>query len=491
MNEILNLSIKELKNKLNKKEISVDEVLDASYKQMTKHKDLNMYVLETEEFARKQAKESQKRINEGNALLLDGVPVGVKDLYCVEKIRTTACSGILRNFVPEYTSTVAQKLFDNGGIMVGKTNMDDCAMGSANINSFFGKCYSPWKSKSEPNKLLTPGGSSGGSASAVATRSVFASLGSDTGGSVRQPAAFTGLTGIKPTYGRCSRYGMIAFASSLDQAGVFGKDVSDSAIILEAIMGHDQYDSTISYKEVPKLSNLTPGSIKGLKVGIPKEYVLEGISEEIKKMWEDTTAILKSLGAEIIDITLPHTKYALPVYYIVAPAEASSNLARYDGVRYGYRTEQKLSNIQELYMNTRAEGFGREVKRRIMVGTYVLSSEHISSYFNKAQQVRRLVANDFIAAFNNVDVILTPTAPSAAFGSDDIIDPVSMYLNDIFTIPASLAGLPCMSLPVTLNKDGLPLGMQLIANSYREDIMVSAALALEAAIKFNHKPENL
>jgi aspartyl-tRNA(Asn)/glutamyl-tRNA(Gln) amidotransferase subunit A len=409
-------------------------------------------------------------------------------LFCTKGVRTTSCSKILSNFVPTYESTVSGNVSSYGTIMLGKTNMDEFAMGSSNMTSYFGNVISPWKGMNGED--LTPGGSSGGSSAAVSSFMAMASLGSDTGGSVRQPAAFTGLVGVKPTYGRCSRYGMIAFASSLDQAGVFTRTVEDSALMLEAMMGFDPKDSTSLDAPVPELRSATTSSIKEMKIGVPYDLMKQkGISEEIITMWNDSIEILKAEGAEIIDISLPNSKYALPVYYVIAPAEASSNLSRYDGVRYGLRIEKESMNLDEMYELTRSEGFGNEVKRRIMIGTYVLSSGFIDAYYTKAQRVRRLIANDFKTAFANVEAILMPTAPTEAFALSVKQDnPVTMYLNDIFTIPSSLAGLPCMSVPAAMSKNNLPLGMQVITDKMDEYNMLKVAAAIEKNVKLNFTP---
>lgn len=490
MTKLTDLSIKEALNALKKGEFTAEELTKAHIVQASKHKELKVFVTETFDFAINQAKEADARIKSGSMKALDGIPMAVKDLFATKGIKTTSCSKILDNFVPTYESTVSSNLSRNGGIMLGKTNMDEFAMGSSNLTSFYGPVKNPWKRKSD-NADLVPGGSSGGSASAVASNIVMGALGSDTGGSIRQPAAFCGIVGMKPTYGRCSRYGMFAFASSLDQAGVFSKNVEDTAIMLEAIMGYDKKDSTSINKAIPSLQSLLNQNAKGLRVGIPKEYYAEGMSEEIAKIWQEGARILKEQGAEIIDISLPHTKYALPTYYIIAPAECSSNLARYDGVRYGLRIGEQNISLDEMYEMTRGEGFGREVKRRIMIGTYVLSAGYFDSYYTKAQKVRALIANDFTESFKKVDVILTPTAPSDAFAFNEKQDPITMYLNDVFTVPASLAGLPCISIPAGLSQKGLPLGLQLIGNLFKEDDVIKSASALEKGLNFNFKPDGI
>jgi len=407
----------------------------------------------------------------------------LRDLYCTKGVRTTAASQMLKDFIPPYESTVSQKLLDAGTISVGKVNLDEFAMGGSNTNSSFGPVENPWKSKTNPDKRLVSGGSSGGSAAAVAAGMAMGATGTDTGGSTRQPGSFCGIVGVKPTYGRCSRWGIIAFASSLDQAGVFARNVEDSALLLETISGFDAKDSTSAQQAVPDFSGLLKQDIKGLRVGIPKEYRVDGMPSEITAVWDKGTKLLKDAGAIIVDISLPHTKYAVPTYYIIAPSEASSNLARYDGVRYGMRVEGK--DLQETYDLTRAAGFGQEVKRRIMIGTYCLSSGYYDAYYTKAQKVRRLIANDFKSAFEHCDVILTPTAPSSAFAigeNDD--DPIKMYLGDVFTIPASLAGLPGISVPGGLDNQGLPLGLQIIGKAWDEVTMFKTAYALEQAVGF-------
>jgi aspartyl-tRNA(Asn)/glutamyl-tRNA(Gln) amidotransferase subunit A len=491
MSDLIDLTIVEAKKLLANKEISAVDLIKANIEQAKKTKELNAFIMPSFDSALAQAASAQQKIDAGNARSLEGIPVAIKDNYCTKGHLTTACSKMLYNFVSPYESTVTSKLFASGAIMIGKTNMDEFAMGSTNTNSLYGPCINPWKNKNDPIKNLVPGGSSGGSAVAVSSRSAMASLGSDTGGSVRQPAAFNGIVGVKPSYGRCSRYGMIAFASSLDQSGVFARSVADSALILENIMGHGEYDSTVAPNKVPKLSNISLGDIKGLKIGIPNEYLDDNLPEETKKYINQTINAFKQKGAEIKEVSLPHTKYALPVYYIIAPAEASSNLARYDGIRYGYRTAEKVNSIDELYEITRDEGFGDEVKRRIIIGSFVLSSSQFSSHFRKAQQIRTLVIKDFNRVFSDVDVLLTPTTPSAAFAVDAKLDPVQIYYNDIFTIPASLAGLPCISVPVGLDNNSLPIGLQLIANRFDEEMMYRTALHLEEIAQFNHKPTNI
>lgn len=479
MSDLINITIEEAVNGLKNKKFSAVELTRAHIAQMEKTRDLNAYIVETPEIALKQAEASDKKIAAGKAGLLEGIPIGVKDLYCTKGVHSQACSKILTGFKPEYESTVTTKMFAEGAVMIGKTNMDEFAMGSANITSCYGVVKNPW------NKQLVAGGSSGGSAAAVAASAGLGALGSDTGGSIRQPASFTGITGIKPTYGRCSRWGMIAFASSLDQAGPMAKTVKDNALMLESIVGHDPKDSTSLKLPIPNFSAACKGNVKGKKIGIPKEYRPDGMSEEITKLWDNGIEMLKKEGAEIVEISLPHTKYALPTYYIIAPAEASSNLARYDGVRYGLRVDG--SSLDEMYENTRAEGFGAEVKRRILIGTYVLSAGYYDAYYKKAQRVRYLIAEDFRKAFEKVDVILTPTTPTPAFKiGEKQEDPLTMYLNDLFTVAASLAGVPAMSLPVGLSKEGLPLSLQLIGGMLQEEKLFDVATALEKAAGFKY-----
>jgi aspartyl-tRNA(Asn)/glutamyl-tRNA(Gln) amidotransferase subunit A len=440
MKEITKLGLVETVNALKNKQFSALELTNEYIKNIESNRHLNAFVTDSFDLAIIAAKESDQRITSGRAGALEGVPLAIKDLFCTKNIRTTSCSKILENFIPPYESTVTQKLWNAGALMLGKTNMDEFAMGSANITSSFGPAINPYKRKNDETDLV-PGGSSGGSAVAVAANLCVAATGSDTGGSVRQPASFTNIVGVKPTYGRCSRYGMIAYASSLDQAAIFTKKVKDSALFLKTISGYDSKDSTSMKKEVPNFDALINSDIKGKKIGIPKEYRADGMNEDVTKLWEKGIAILKEKGAEIIDISLPHTKYAPAVYYIIASAECSSNLARYDGVRYGYRTKEQNLSLEEMYEKTRAEAFGEEVKRRILTGTYVLSAGYYDAYYKKAGQVRRLILEDFQNAFKKVDAILTPVTPTAAFPIDKSLaneDPVTMYLNDIFTIPASL-----------------------------------------------------
>ncbi|WP_298359424.1 Asp-tRNA(Asn)/Glu-tRNA(Gln) amidotransferase subunit GatA [uncultured Litoreibacter sp.] len=451
---------------------------------------LNAFVHNTPEIALEQAAAADARIAGGDAPSMCGVPLGIKDLFCTKGVASQAASDILKGFKPQYESTITQQLWDAGSVMLGKLNMDQFAMGSSNETSCYGDVVNPWKID---DRNLTPGGSSGGSASAVAADLCLAATGTDTGGSIRQPAAFVGITGLKPTYGRCSRWGVVAFASSLDQAGPMTKSVRDAAIMLEAMSGHDPKDSTSAELAVPDFEAALTGDIRGKKIGIPKEYRLDGMPQEIEDLWSQGIAMMKDAGAEIVDISLPHTKYALPAYYVVAPAEASSNLARYDGVRFGHRAGLSQGDgITEMYEKTRAEGFGPEVQRRVMIGTYVLSAGFYDAYYNRARKVRTLIKKDFEDVFaTGVDAILTPATPSAAFGLGEMADadPVQMYLNDVFTVTVNLAGLPGIAVPAGLDKQGLPLGLQLIGRPWEEADLLNHAYALEQAAGFVAKPE--
>lgn len=448
---------------------------------------LNAFVLVTAGKARDMARASDQRRARGAAGALEGAPLGVKDLFCTEGVRTTACSNILGEFTPPYESTVTAQLWRDGAVMLGKLNLDEFAMGSSNETSRFGPVANPWRARGS-NATLTPGGSSGGSAAAVAADLCFGATATDTGGSIRQPAAFTGTVGVKPTYGRCSRWGIVAFASSLDQAGPIAKTVEDAAILLGSMAGHDPKDSTSLPATVPDFRAACGRSVKGLKIGVPKEYRVEGMPGEIEALWAQGIAWLQAEGAEIRDISLPLTKYALPTYYIIAPAEASSNLARYDGMRYGARVDGK--SLTETYENTRAAGFGAEVQRRILIGAYVLSAGYYDAYYLRAQKVRARIAADFEEAFRAVDAILTPTAPSAAFAlGEKSGDPVQMYLNDVFTVTANLAGLPGISAPVALDAQGLPLGLQVIGRALDEETVFAVAAALERAAQFTARPQ--
>jgi aspartyl-tRNA(Asn)/glutamyl-tRNA(Gln) amidotransferase subunit A len=448
--------------------------------------DLNAFILATPEAALEMAAASDARLAGGKAGALEGIPLGIKDLFCTKGVQTTAASRILEGFRPPYESTVSRNLWDAGAVMLGKTNLDEFAMGSSNMTSAFGGVKNPWKRRDDDRDLV-PGGSSGGSAAAVAARIAMGATATDTGGSIRQPAAFCGVVGIKPTYGRCSRWGIVAFASSLDQAGPIARDVRDTAILLGAMAGHDPKDSTSVPRPVPDYEAALGRSLKGLRFGIPREYRLEGMPSEIERLWQQGIAWLRDAGAEPVDISLPHTKYALPTYYIVAPAEASSNLARYDGVRFGLRVPG--NSIEELYENTRAAGFGAEVRRRILIGTYVLSAGYYDAYYLKAQKVRALIAQDFTEAYAKCDVVLTPTAPSAAFAmGEKMDDPVAMYLNDVFTVTVNLAGLPGISVPAGLSHDGLPLGLQLIGRAFDEETLFAVSHVLERAAGFTARP---
>ena len=482
MAELTSFTIAQARDRLLRKEFSALELTEAHLASMDRNKDLNAFITTTPELARERAKASDERIAAGNAGPLEGIPLGIKDLFCTEGVMTTAASHILDGFTPPYESTVSQKLRDAGSVMLGKMNLDEFAMGSANITSYYGAVKNPWKAKGR-NVELVPGGSSGGSSAAVSGHLVMGATGTDTGGSIRQPAAFTGIVGVKPTYGRCSRWGVVAFASSLDQAGPMTRTVRDSAIMLKVMCGYDPKDSTSAQLDVPDFEAALSKGVKGLRIGIPKEYRPEGLNAEVDALWNKGIGWLQDAGATIVDISLPHTKYALPTYYIVAPAEASSNLARYDGVRFGLREEGK--SLDEMYAKTRAAGFGAEVKRRILIGTYVLSAGYYDAYYLKAQKVRALIAKDFTDAFEKCDAILTPTAPSAAFGiGEKMDDPVAMYLNDVFTVPASLAGIPGASVPAGLNSEGLPLGLQVLTKRWDEETMFSVCQVLEDAAKF-------
>ena len=484
MTELTKLTIAEALKGLKNKDFTSTELTEAYLKRMEEGRKYNAYVLETPEIALKQAKIADENYQKGLSRALEGVPLGIKDIFCTKGIRSTACSHILDNFVPEYESTVTQNLLNDGAVFLGKLNMDEFAMGGSNEKSYFKPVVNPW-SKDKP---LVPGGSSGGSAAAVAADMCAGATGTDTGGSIRQPAAFCGITGIKPTYGRCSRWGIIAFASSLDQAGPMTKDVRDAAVLLRSMAGFDKKDSTSANMPVPDFEKVLGQNIKGLKIGVPAEYRPEGLNGEVAAYWDKAAQMLAARGAEIVPISLPHTKYALPVYYIIAPAEASSNLARYDGVRFGLR--ENGEKLDDLYINTRSAGFGAEVKRRIMIGTYVLSAGYFDAYYVKAQKVRRLIKNDFDEAFKKCDLILAPTSPVSAFEIGDQSmneNPINMYLNDVFTVSVNLAGLPALSMPIGLDSKGLPLGMQLIGKAFDEETIFKAAYALEQDVNFVRK----
>ncbi|UWR67283.1 Asp-tRNA(Asn)/Glu-tRNA(Gln) amidotransferase subunit GatA [Phaeobacter inhibens] len=491
MTELNKLTLSDARDALRKGETTSVELTEACLKAIDAADALNAFVHKTPEIALERAKAADARIKAGDAPAMCGLPIGIKDLFCTKGVASQAASGILEGFKPEYESTVSQQLQDSGAVMLGKLNMDEFAMGSSNETSVYGNAVSPWR-RADDEAQLTPGGSSGGSASAVAADLCLAATGTDTGGSIRQPAAFTGITGIKPTYGRCSRWGVVAFASSLDQAGPMTKSVRDAAMMLEAMCGHDPKDSTSADLAVPNFEAMLTGDIKGKKIGIPREYRMDGMPGEIEKLWSEGAEMLRAAGAEIVDISLPHTKYALPAYYVIAPAEASSNLARYDGVRYGQRaTLEAGDGITEMYEKTRAAGFGHEVQRRVMVGTYVLSAGFYDAYYNRARKVRTLIKKDFEDVFaQGIDAILTPATPSAAFGLGEMIDadPVQMYLNDVFTVTVNLAGLPGISVPAGVDAQGLPLGLQLIGRPWEEGDLLNTAYALEEAAGFVAKP---
>ncbi|MGF9692578.1 Asp-tRNA(Asn)/Glu-tRNA(Gln) amidotransferase subunit GatA [Rhizobium sp. 0TCS1.26] len=490
MTELTSLTIAEARDKLKSREITAIELTESYLSAIdAANGALNTYVAVTGDRARDMAKASDARLADGKAGALEGIPLGVKDLFATRDVHTQACSHILDGFTPKYESTVTQNLWDAGAVMLGKLNMDEFAMGSSNESSYYGPAVNPWKAQGSDEKLV-PGGSSGGSAAAVAARLCAGATATDTGGSIRQPAAFTGTVGIKPTYGRCSRWGIVAYASSLDQAGPIARDVRDAAILLKSMASVDAKDTTSVDLPVPDYEASLGQSLKGMRIGIPKEYRIDGMPEEIETLWADGIAWLKDAGAEIVDISLPHTKYALPAYYIVAPAEASSNLARYDGVRYGLRVDGK--DIVDMYEKTRASGFGKEVQRRIMVGTYVLSAGYYDAYYLKAQKVRTLIKRDFEDAFHaGVDAILAPITPSSAFAIGDqelAADPVKMYLQDVFTITVNMAGLPGLSVPAGLDSRGLPLGLQLIGKPFEEETLFKTAHVIEqAAGKFTPK----
>jgi aspartyl-tRNA(Asn)/glutamyl-tRNA(Gln) amidotransferase subunit A len=489
MTDLNTLTLAAARDGLRKGEFTSSDLTESCLTQIQDAGKLNAFVHDTSEQAREQAKAADARIAAGDAPNMCGLPIGVKDVFATKGQPTQAASFILNGFKPEYESTITGKLFDAGAVMLGKLNMDEFAMGSSNENSVYGPAINPWKID---DRDLTPGGSSGGSAAAVAADLCLAATGTDTGGSIRQPAAFTGTVGIKPTYGRCSRWGVVAYASSLDQAGPMTKTVRDAAIMLEAMAGHDAKDSTSADLAVPDFEAMITGDIKGKKIGIPKEYRIDGIPDEIAKLWDDGAAMLRDAGAEVVDVTLPHTQYALPAYYVIAPAEASSNLARYDGVRYGHRAKiGEGDGIDDMYEKTRAEGFGREVQRRIMIGTYVLSAGFYDAYYNRARKVRTLIKRDFEQVFaTGVDAILAPTTPSAAFGIGEVTgkDPIEMYLNDVFTVTLNLAGLPGISVPTGLSSTGLPLGLQLIGRPWEEGDLLNIAHSLEQSAGFVSKP---
>ncbi|MEE3000253.1 MAG: Asp-tRNA(Asn)/Glu-tRNA(Gln) amidotransferase subunit GatA [Pseudomonadota bacterium] len=489
MTNLTDITLAEARDGLSEGDYSSVELTKAHIEAIEASRDLNSFITETPEIALERAKASDARRSGGNALSsMDGIPIAVKDLFCTEGVNTTAGSYILDGFRPPYESTVTQNLRDAGMVMLGKTNMDEFAMGSANITSYFGAVKNTWSI--DDGKDRVPGGSSGGSAAAVSGHLAIAATGSDTGGSIRQPASFSGIVGMKPTYGRCSRWGMVAFASSLDQAGPMTRTVQDAAIMLKFMAGYDAKDSTSVNQSVPDFESAMDGNIKGLRVGIPAEYRLDGLSKELDVLWKKGMDLLRKAGSELVEISLPHTKYALPTYYIVAPAEASSNLARYDGVRYGLRIPG--NSLDKMYENTRGAGFGEEVRRRIMIGTYVLSAGYYDAYYVKAMKVRNLILQDFQRAFESIDVMLTPTAPSAAFAiGERMDDPIQMYLNDVFTVPASLAGLPAISVPAGLSEEGLPLGLHLITKPFDEETLFQVSGVLETSLDFKVKPPSV
>lgn len=492
MTDITDLGIAQLRDGIRAGTFSAREVADAFIVKVSRAKALNAFIVETPDHAIAAAKGADAARAAGETLRpLAGVPIGMKDLFATKGVQTTAASHMLEGFKPVYESTVSQRLWDAGAGMLGKLNLDQFAMGSSNETSYFGNVISPWRRGGGDNAPLAPGGSSGGSSAAIAARIVPGATGTDTGGSIRQPAAFTGISGIKPTYGRCSRWGVVAFASSLDQAGPMARTVQDCAILLESMAGFDPKDSTSLELTVPKWEANLSSSLRGKKIGIPKEYRVDGMPEEIEALWQRGIDWVKDAGAEVVEVSLPHTKYALPAYYIIAPAEASSNLARYDGVRYGLRELADGQNLQEMYAATRAAGFGDEVKRRILIGTYVLSAGFYDAYYTQAQKVRTLIARDFENAWLECDLLLTPTAPSAAFAlGEKSADPLAMYLNDVFTVPSSLAGLPAMSVPGGLDKSGLPLGLQIIGKPLDEQGVLNAGLAIEERAGFTARPES-
>jgi aspartyl-tRNA(Asn)/glutamyl-tRNA(Gln) amidotransferase subunit A len=481
MTQLIELTIAQARDLLLSRKISAAELAEAHVAAVEGARALNAFVEETPDSARAMAKAADARLANGTAGPLEGIPLGIKDLFCTRDVRTTAASRILENFVPTYESTVTANLWRDGAVMLGKLNNDEFAMGSSNETSFFGPVISPWRRKGS-NQDIVPGGSSGGSAAAVAARLCLGATGTDTGGSIRQPAAYTGIVGIKPTYGRCSRWGIVAFASSLDQAGPFARTVTDAAILLRSMAGHDPKDTTSVDRAVPDYEAAVGRSIKGMKIGIPKEYRVDGMGADVEALWQRGAEWLKESGAEIVEVSLPHTRYALPAYYIVAPAEASSNLARYDGVRYGLRESGR--DVIDMYEHTRAAGFGKEVRRRIMIGTYVLSAGYYDAYYLRAQKVRTLIKRDFEQCFAaGISAILTPTTPSAAFavGEKSSADPVEMYLNDVFTVTVNMAGLPGLSVPGGLDANGLPLGLQLIGRPFEEETLFALASVIERA----------
>jgi aspartyl-tRNA(Asn)/glutamyl-tRNA(Gln) amidotransferase subunit A len=483
---LLALTLAEARDGLARKSFSAGELTAAYNNAVSEIETLNAYITPTPERALAMADATDHRLARGEALPLDGIPIAVKDLYCTKGVLTTAASHILGGFHPTYESTVTDKLWQSGAVMLGKANLDEFAMGSSNTTSWYSPVENPWRRPGD-DRPLVPGGSSGGSAAAVAARGALAATGTDTGGSVRQPASFCGIVGLKPTYGRCSRWGVVAYASSLDHPGPLTRTVRDAAIMLRAMSGHDPKDSTSAPMPVPDFEAALTGDIRGLRIGIPKEYRVDGMPAEIEELWQHGVEWLRAAGAEPVEINLPMTKYALPAYYIIAPAEASSNLARYDGVRFGLRIEG--DTLDEMYELTRAAGFGAEVRRRVLIGTYVLSAGYYDAYYLKAQRVRTLITRDFVTAFERVDCILTPTAPSAAFAiGEKTENPIAMYLNDVFTVPANLAGVPAIAVPVGLSGDGLPLGLQIIGRAFDEETVLRVGEVLESAAQFRCSP---
>ena len=494
MTELNRLTIAAASAGLAKGKFSARELTQSCVEAMNERSDLGAFITPTPDLALEAADQADAKRKGGEDAPLLGIPLGIKDLFCTEGVQTTAASKILQGFVPTYESSVTTNLLRDGAVFLGKLNLDEFAMGSSNTTSYYGNVVNPWQSASKPDMQLVPGGSSGGSASAVAARLCLGATGTDTGGSIRQPAAFCGITGLKPTYGRCSRWGIVAFASSLDQAGPMARSVEDCAILLGSMAGFDAKDTTSVDTPVPDYTAELGAGVKGLKIGLPREYRVDGMPAEIEQLWQQSAQWLRDQGAEVVEISLPHTHSALPAYYIVAPAEASSNLARYDGVRYGFRADApdglpEFSSLEDMYATTRGEGFGAEVQRRIMIGAYVLSAGYYDAYYNKARRVRSLIARDFTEAFEQVDAILTPTTPSAAFGITEEPSGVEMYMNDVFTVPASMAGIPGISLPAGLSSDGLPLGVQLLGRPFDEVGLLRVAQALEDAAGFTATPQ--
>ena len=491
MTDLVHLTIAEARKALDKGEFTATELTEAHIKEMEKAKHLNAYITETPDLAIEMAKKSDERIKNKKAGLLEGIPVGMKDLYCTKGVLTTAASHILDGFVPFYESTVSEKIWNAGGVLMGKTNLDEFAMGSGTITGYYGCTENPWKRTGDNKTVLVPGGSSGGSAAAVSAGLCMCATGTDTGGSIRQPASFCGIVGLKPTYGRCSRYGIIAFASSLDQAGPMARTVEDTALLMEVMAGFDDKDSTSAQLAVPNYRKAMGGDLKGKVVGIPKEYRPSGINPDVIKMWDEGIRWLKDAGAEVVEVSLPHTEYALTTYHVIASAECSSNLARYDGIRFGLRKDGKT--LDEVYANTRMEGFGNEPRRRILIGTYILGESRYNDYFLKAQKVRRLIVKDFDDAFKKVDFLLTPAAPSTAVSAEEMKnqDPITVFLNDAFVCPASLAGLPAMVVPSAISSDGLPLGLQIIGKPFAEEQVFQVPSIIEKAANFTKQPHRV